>query len=178
MRYERMFLMTKYNRYFVPSFLILSCGLLGVLIPGGPIETRNFSHISPVILGAFNTFLTLLGIASIMIIYFIFKHKAWAFLASLVCGVSYFLVYVLDLWNIFPVSSDPMPNALYIIEMLGLIASIPLMIFSVQGMICRTTNNQDLKNELYSKKIIFVVLLLMLVGVGIIIFATKSAMRN
>jgi len=167
--------MTKYIWYFVPTLLILSCGLLGVLIPGGPIETRNFSHIPPVILGAFNTFLTLLGIASIMII---FKHKAWAFLASLVCGVSYFLVYVLDLWGIFPVSSDPMPNALYIIELLGLIVSIPLMIFSVQGMICRTTNNQDLKNELYSKKYIFVVLLLILIGVGIIIFATKSAMRN
>jgi len=102
------------NKNIVSALLLLSFVLLAVLVPGGPIETRNFTHINPVILGALNTFLTLLGIVSILLVYFISKEKKWAFIVSAICGISYFLVYALDLGKIFPVSPDSMPQALLI----------------------------------------------------------------
>ena len=48
--------MTKNIKYWISGLLILSSGLLVSLIPGGSIETRDFSHINPIILGAFNAF--------------------------------------------------------------------------------------------------------------------------
>ena len=122
-------------KHLVSTLLILSFGLLAVLVPGGPIETRSFSHIDPLILAGFNTFLTTLVIVSPMLVYFIVKNKPWAWVISALCGVSYFLVYALDLGKIFPVSPDPMPPTLYIIEVLGAIVSVPLMFFAVRGAI-------------------------------------------
>ena len=116
----------------VASLLVLSAVLLGILVPGGPIETRSFSHISPLILGAFNTFLTVLGIGSLALAYFAVKGKRWAILAAAFCGISYFLVYALDLGMIFPVSPDKMPPALFAIEVAGLLVSFPLTFLSLR----------------------------------------------
>ena len=57
----------------VAVLLVVSSFLLAILVPGGPIETRSFSHISPLILGSFNTFLTLLGMLSLPLAYFVFN---------------------------------------------------------------------------------------------------------
>ncbi|MDE2430042.1 MAG: hypothetical protein KGM99_15060, partial [Burkholderiales bacterium] len=83
------------------ALLLLSAVLLGVLVPGGPIETHNFSHISPWILGSFNTFLTSLDLGSFVIAYLAFRNKGWACRVAAFCGIAYFLVYVLDLAKIF-----------------------------------------------------------------------------
>ncbi len=53
-------------RYSVFSLLLLSAIMLTSLVPGGPIETRDFSHISPLVLGSFNVFLTTLSITSFL----------------------------------------------------------------------------------------------------------------
>lgn len=66
------------------ALLLLSAVLLGVLVPGGPIETRNFSHISPWILGSFNTFLTSLDLGSFVIAYLVFRKKK---LGMSCCGI-------------------------------------------------------------------------------------------
>lgn len=175
--------MTTKIKYFVSALLILSSGLLIVLIPGGPIETRDFSHINPFILGAFNTFLTSLGIGSLLIIYFLFKNMNWAFITSAICGISYFLVYVLDLGKIFPVSPDAMPEVLFIIEVLGTIVSLPLIFISVRGAMKaydsgdkKVMSGEMYSKEIYSKKFIYVVIFIAFVSVSIITFATKSAM--
>ena len=39
------------RRYTVSVLLIVSALLLSSLIPGGPVEHRDFSHIHPIILG-------------------------------------------------------------------------------------------------------------------------------
>jgi hypothetical protein len=174
--------MTKNLRYFVSVFLVLSAVLLGVLVPGGPIETRSFSHIHPLILGTFNAFLTSLGLLSLLLVYFIIKGKRWAFVASALCGVSYFLVYVLDLGKIFPVSPDPMPQALLIIEILGTVVSLPLIFLPVRIMRqIGDDRNSDRNNgaeAIYSNKNYAIpIILLILIAVGIITFATISAMK-
>jgi len=95
-------------------------------------------------------------------------------------GALYFLVYTLALATIFPVSPGLMRQALSIIEVLGTIAFIPLIFFSVQG----TLNSLNVSSERiigsgkYSKIFVYFVFFLVTVGIVIIIFATKSAMGN
>ena len=167
-------------RHLVSTLLVLSSLLLVVLIPGGPIETRSFSHIDPLILGIFNTFLTSLVIVSPLIAYYVFKNIRWAFIGSALCGVSYFWVYVLDLGAIFPVSPDSMPQMLFVIEVLGTIVSLPLTFASIRGaiQINNSVVNQEMQSKVYSQKFIYLAFVLLLVGVGIITFATKSAIGH
>ena len=109
-------------QYSVFLLLLLSATMLTSLVPGGPIETRGFSHISPFVLGSFNVFLTTLSIASFLLLYFVWRQQRWAFIGSALAGIAYFLVYVLDLARWFPVSSDAMPPALFVIEVSGTIS--------------------------------------------------------
>jgi hypothetical protein len=85
--------MTLYIKYWVASLLGFSGLTLSLLVPGGPIETRRFGHINLLTLGAFNTFLTTLGLGSLLLIYFVLKSERWAMLAAAVCGLSYLGVY-------------------------------------------------------------------------------------
>ena len=117
-------------KYSVFGLLLLSAVSLTSLVPGGPIETRDFSHISPLVLGSFNIFLTTLSLTSFLLLYFVWQRQRWAFVASGIWGIGYFLVYVLDLARWFPVSPDAMPPALFAIEVFGTILSIPLAVLS------------------------------------------------
>ena len=164
-------------KYWVSALLVISSGLLGTLIPGGPIETRNFSHIEPLILGTFNTFLTSLAIGSLLILYFVFKDMRWGFVASAICGVSYFLVYILDLGQIFPVSPDAMPQMLFAIEILGTIISLPLTFLGIRGFMNSDSNKVTI-SKLYSTSFVYLVFFVVLIGAGIITFATRSAMGS
>lgn len=162
---------------WISTLLVLSAVLLGILVPGGPIETRDFSHISPVVLGAFNTFLTSLGIGSFVFSYFAFKERRWAFITSLVCGISYFLVYALDLSKIFPVSPDEMPVALLAIEIIGILVLLPLTYLSMRA----TQMPMDLSfaheaSAGMNKKHVLLLAVMLLAGIGIITFATLAAM--
>ena len=110
------------------SFLLIMSGaVLTVMVPGGPVETRMFAHYSPLVLGAFNSFLTVLGLASFVLAWFAFREKGWALTGAIFCGIGYLLVYALDLAVIFPVSPDPMPQALLILEIVGIALSLPLI---------------------------------------------------
>lgn len=178
-------------RYSVFSLLLLSAILLSVLVPGGPIETRNFSHISPLVLGGFNIFLTTLSLASFWLLYFIWQQQRWAFIASAMSGVAYFAVYVLDLAHWFPVSPDAMSPVLFVIEVLGTIVSIPLTVLSINGVDADSELFNGQQQSLYSgntlivdvaktvsnKQVaLFVLVSAGLLGIGIVIFATRSAM--
>jgi hypothetical protein len=148
-----------------------------MLVPGGPIETRDFSHISPVILGAFNTFLTSLGIGSFVFAYFALKGRRWAFIASLICGISYFLVYALDLGKIFPVSPNEMPAALLAIEIVGILVSLPLAYLSLRTI--QMPMGLSIAHEagtVMNKKHVLLLVVMALAGIGIITFATLAAM--
>ncbi len=145
---------------------------LALMIPGGFIESRDFSHISPIILVGFNTFLTLLGMTSLFLIYFIMKKQEWALSIAFVCGLSYLLVYVLDLLSLFPKSPTPMPLLLLLLESLGVLLAIALMIYSTTS-IKVSSGNTELALNIY---IYLIFILAIALCVGIIIFATYSAM--
>lgn len=145
------------------------------MVPGGFIESRDFSHISPVILGTFNVFLTTLGMVSLFLVYFIHKRQKWAFWAAFLCGLSYFIVYVTDLTKLFPQSPTPMPPALFVLEVLGTVLAIPLMYFAVKG---RRENRVSGGKPMSDKTLYGLIGLAVLIGLGIIIFATKAAMSG
>jgi hypothetical protein len=161
----------------VAMLLVLSAVLLGILVPGGPIETRSFSHIATFVLAAFNTFLTTLGIGSLVFAYFALKGKRWAFVAAALCGIFYFLVYALDLGKIFPVSPEAMSPALYAIELIGILVSMPLTYLSFKSTLMLVGDKGGHVSAGAIKKTHLLLLALMvLTGIGIIIFATMSAM--
>lgn len=178
-------------RYTVFFFLLLSSILLSVLVPGGPIETRDFSHISSVVLVGFNIFLTSLSIGSLILLYFIWLRRRWAFGAAAACGAAYFSVYALDLAHWFPVSPDTMPPTLFAIEAIGTIISVPLTILSIIGMsnkgklasrqhgdnLSDVLSISDIQVNRRNKLIALVVATIaVVISISIIIFATKAAM--
>lgn len=167
--------MAKYIIYSVPTLLLLSTLMLSTLVPGGPVETRKFGHYSPFILGAFNTFLTILVFGSLVVVYFCFAGQQWAFYAAAICGISYFLVYALDLGKVFPVSPDKMSPALFIIELTGLILSIPMTWLSFMSASMLETETQDFQLSGFGIALLF---LMVILGIGIVISATKVTMKK
>jgi hypothetical protein len=175
--------MTLHIKYWVASLLGFSGLALSLLVPGGPVETRSFGHINPLTLGIFNTFLTTLGLGSLLLIYFVLKSERWAMFAAAVCGLSYLGVYGLDLAQIFPVSPDVMPSALLAIEVLGTLISFPLMALSIQALrglnpkmsAASSFTSTDTRLSWKTPQALMVISLGM-IALGIIAFATRSAM--
>lgn len=147
-----------------------------MLVPGGPIETRDFSQINPVILGIFNTFLTFTGILSILLMYFVFRNKRWVYMLASLCGFAYVSVYGLDLTGIFPVSPSPMPVALLVIERLGAVVALVLTALSLSSFMRTASSTTHSRVAPYARTLVYLTLFLVLFGIGIIVFATKAAM--
>lgn len=175
--------MTLQTKHWVAGLIGISGIALGTLVPGGPIETRSFAHINPLALGVFNTFLTTLVIGSLPFISFVLRSQRWAMIAAAGFGLSYLGVYGLDLAKIFPVSPDAMPPALLVIEVLGTILSLPLIILSVQALqemnqpaLAATPFPASNPAPIAQTPQSISVIGLVLVALGIITFATRSAM--
>ncbi|WP_321276145.1 hypothetical protein [Thiomicrorhabdus indica] len=150
------------------SFLLLSS-----LIPGGPIETRSFSHIDSEVLLAFNTFLTLVALGSAITAVLVWKRLQYSYILSAFFAISYFTVYALDLTTVFPVSPDSMPTSLLTIEVIGLAVSITLFLLSIKEIMQK--KESSLKPEINRKALAVTGLILIPIGTFIIIFATFSA---
>ena len=142
-------------------------------MPGGPIENRDFSHISPLILTAFNVFLTALGMGSLLLILLCLKRFRVAGTLSIIAAASYLLVYLIDLLGIFPQTPTPMSQALLCVEVLGSIVALPLMWVGWQ--LSRT--NSDTAHEVKTLSSVQISLLI-IVSLAIVIFATWSAMHS
>lgn len=160
-----------YGRFLDPGLLVLSGLLLSSLVPGGPIETRDFSHIPvPVLLG-FNLFLTTLVLGSFLAGVGLWFGSPWARTASFWAAASYVLVYAIDVAGWFPSSPTPMPPALLAVETIGLTIALPLL--------WRLANARSPESSVASRKIVSGrgLAALALIGVAIVVFATKAAMR-
>lgn len=163
--------------------------LLFSLVPGGGIENRDFSHIPVAILGAFNIFLTSLGIVSLLLLHFIWQRQAWAYLLAAFCGLGYFVVYLLDLAKIFPVSPTAMSSTLLSIEVIGCALALPLMVLATRAVINKDKQEaaheatrgvmQEMAQEgrALPRWLLYTGLALFVVGIVIVIFATRAAMR-
>lgn len=155
-------------------WLLVSAVLLSSLIPGGPIENRDFSHIHPGILGAFNVFLTTLDLGSCVLAFFALKQRQWAINAAFYAAIAYFAVYAVDLAQIFPRSPTPMSFYLALIEVLGMSAAVPLMFASRAAQ--SVDSSADITRPGSYRYAIAAALLV--VGVAVIWFATDAAMSG
>lgn len=117
----------------ISILLVLLAGLFAVLANGNFLETRSLFQISPLLLATFHALSTSLWLLSLALSCFIFTGKRWAFGISILCAASYLAIYTLNLGTLFSVSSTPIYKALLMIEMLGLVASVFLIILSIQG---------------------------------------------
>lgn len=158
------------SRLVVTALLVASALNLALMVPGGFVETRDFSAYPALVLGAFNVFLTVLGLGSIVLAYFVTKTgkgHGWAGLA----GLAYVGVYLLDLGRIFPVPPNPMSTLLATLEWIGTALGVALAVSSLA--------RRGAANMATSAKPMLpmpVVLGLVLVALIIVAFATKSAM--
>lgn len=160
------------------ALLCLSGIALSVLVPGGPIETRDFSHISPVILTVFNSYLTVLGIGSFMLAYFCYQQQRWAYKAAILAGGSYIWVYLVDLARLFPTSPTPMPTLLEFIEISGVLMALPLCFIAIRLLKHESHKTAALSPLvlLSTTRVLYLVLLIGIAALAIILYATQAAM--
>lgn len=176
------------ERNLTMALLALSAALLASLIPGGPIENRDFSHIPVSILTGFNLFLTALNLGSVALLYFVFRQQRWSISVVWFVGLAYFIVYAIDLAQLFPRSPTSMSQTLSLIEVLGMCAAVPLMYLSWPYIPFASRNNLHQERKLDNSVIqnnatpitglrMALMAVAIAVGVGIIFFATDSAMN-
>ncbi|MDF1845785.1 MAG: hypothetical protein P1U69_01155 [Parvibaculaceae bacterium] len=158
------------------GLLISSIALLSSLIPGGPIENRDFGHLGAILVLSFNMFLAGLILASTVAVVLIWKRSHFGGGLAFLCSVGFAGVYLLDLLQIFPTSPTPMSVALYYVEAIGLIAAGLLMAAS-QSLIVGKGHAEPLSDPTGSFNLsIPMMLMILTVSVGIIAFATISAL--
>lgn len=114
----------------IASFLVfLNVTCLSILVPGGPVENRDFSELKGFIFWSFNIFLITLGIVSFITCYLLLISNINSIIIAQVIAVLYFIVYVIDLAGIFPKSSTKMSKHLMFIEILNTSLAIFLFLF-------------------------------------------------
>ncbi|AWZ00113.1 hypothetical protein RHODOSMS8_00559 [Rhodobiaceae bacterium] len=159
-----------------PGLLIVSIALLSSLIPGGPIENREFGHLGVAAVLTFNIFLAALILTSVFAVVLTWKRSHFGGGLAFLCSIGFAGVYLLDLLEIFPTSPTAMSAPLYYVESIGLIVAGLLMAASkplkLSKRDARTARAQHRPFSL-SVQTVFVVLA---VTVGIVVFATVSAL--
>lgn len=159
------------KNYVVSILLVLSGILLTLLIPGGSIENRDFSHIDPTILLAFNIFLTILGLGSFILALYSLSRSRLSYWLAFGSGLSYFVVYAIDLYKIFPTSPTEMSGALLLIEMLGVVVALPLIYLTASTIF----DGEEASKTTTLKMNRWFTMGLLLLGLMIVIFATNAA---
>lgn len=121
------------NEHFIPLLLGISLALLALSIPGGLIENRDLSQIDPEVLSTFTTFLSVLGIGSIVLVWYTFNKSAVALLLSILVGLTYVSIHLADLFGIFPASAMHLSDSQFFTKTLGLFIGILLMSYAGQA---------------------------------------------
>ena len=151
--------------------------LLAMLIPGGPIENRDFSHLSPVVVWLFNSFLTALGFSSLIIAYFLFAERVWAYKISIFVGALYSILAALDLLKIFPKSPTPMNMLLFSFEMIIMLLGIVLILFAYKSLQTKSIKNKRL--HIVSKsRLVIILSIIILIAVIIVIYASLAILSR
>ena len=114
----------------IASFIMfLNVTLLTILVPGGPIENRDFSKLTGAVFWGFNVFLISLGIMSFVTCYLLLISHPHAILISQVIAILYFIVYTIDLAGMFPKSPTKMSKPLMMLEIINTAMAVFLFIF-------------------------------------------------
>lgn len=122
--------MTMQDIMIMASLLaFLNVTLLAILVPGGPIENRDFSKLKGVVFWGFNLFLILLGITSFIVCYLLLISHPNAIFITQIIAVLYFIVYMIDLASIFPKSPTKMSKPLALFEVINASMAVFLFLF-------------------------------------------------
>jgi len=101
--------------------LLVLIATFATLAPGGPIENRDFSHLSPLVFWGFNALLISLAAIGILMIFWTWKGKIIAFWVSIAVAWLYIFVFILDWAHVFPTSPDQIGLWLGLIEIMDAI---------------------------------------------------------
>jgi len=161
------------NRSETVAGLLLMSGIaLSSLIPGGPIENRDFSAISPAGLLAFNVVLTALGIGSYLLIPGVLARSARQLGLAACAGLAYAVIYALDLLGLFPRSPDPMSRALLSVEFAGLLLGVLLAWQAHRTAPAKAPSAGSFRPPPLA------LLLLVMVGVAVVAFAMHATLEK
>jgi len=111
--------------------LFTNVSLLTILVPGGPIENRDFTGLKGIVFWGFNVFLITLGITSYVTCYLLLISSPHALPAAQIISVLYFIVYIIDLAGVFPKSPTKMSKQLMSFEIMNASMAVFLFIFSL-----------------------------------------------
>jgi hypothetical protein len=114
---------------YASALMFINVTLLIILVPGGPIENRDFNGLRGIVFWGFNVFLIILGIISYITSYLLLISNPYALLMAQIISVLYFIVYIIDLAQIFPKSPTKMSKTLMLIEEINASLAIFLFIF-------------------------------------------------
>ncbi|MBC7282436.1 MAG: hypothetical protein H5U12_13510 [Hoeflea sp.] len=104
--------------------MLLLVASFATLVPGGPVETRDFSGLGGPVFWGFNVFLVTLGVIALVAAIGLIKARLALAWAAIAVSWGYVFVVLLDLGAVFPRSPDPIPLPLGLIEILDLILAI------------------------------------------------------
>ncbi len=120
----------------IPYHKIVSLCLLALvatfasLAPGGPLENRDFSHLTPQVFWGFNAFLLSLAAVAIGMIFLTWKAKRFAYWAAIFIAWLYMFVFILDWSGVFPTSPDAMGLGLCLVEIIDSILCFYVVLIS------------------------------------------------
>ncbi len=117
---------------FISFMAFLNVTLLSILVPGGPIENRDFSGLKGITFWGFNVFLVTLGLGTFWTSYLVLNQLPLAQMMTRIVAGGYIAVYALDLAMIFPKSPTKMSKPLMLLEIVNLCMAVYLMILSTQ----------------------------------------------
>lgn len=164
------------TQLFTIGLLALSIALLSSLIPGGPIENRDFGHLGVTAVLSFNIFLAGLILTSAGALVLVWKTSHFGGVLAFLCGLGFAGVYLLDLFEIFPTSPTTMSDALFTVEAVGLLTA-GLLIAVSHSLAVNGPGAKASTTQLRSFSLPLPILLVVLtVSVGVIGFATVSAL--
>lgn len=89
---------------------------------------QAFPDYSPMVMTLFNVFLITLGLLSVWQLFTGIDGHAMRGKILLLLAVEFFVVYVLGLTNIFPRSTEPMGQTLFVVEVFGAVLAVLLFV--------------------------------------------------
>ncbi|EEX08635.1 conserved hypothetical protein [Ruegeria lacuscaerulensis ITI-1157] len=104
------------------------------LVPGGPIETRDFSGLGRAVFWGFNAFLIALAVLAVGSAVAMLRGSVAASWGALVAAWGYIFVVLLDLGHVFPTSPDPVSLMLGLVEILDFILALYVMALAHRGL--------------------------------------------
>ena len=119
--------MQGFQRSQLSVCLGLNAILMTLMLPGGPVEIRNFSAYSTTTLTLYKLFLSALVTGTLLTIALCSKQYQGAGAGSIISGICYLSVHAVGLLAIFLFSPNPATAILLTLELVACIAAISLI---------------------------------------------------